>query len=92
MSELDNISNDKTKNWKGINKSLLPRSFGKQLFPSLIPSLEHTLLFKVYNIIYLLKLNVYKYLNSYIHRFQLVLTIFQKHIPKNIVIPGITIM
>lgn len=45
--ESDNISNDETTNWKGINKKLLPRSFGKQLFPSLIPSLEHTLLFKV---------------------------------------------
>ncbi|XP_060861431.1 poly(ADP-ribose) glycohydrolase [Metopolophium dirhodum] len=45
--ESDNISNDGTKNWKGIDKGLLPRSFGKQLFPSLIPSLEHTLLFKI---------------------------------------------
>jgi len=61
--ELDNISNDGTKNWKGVDKSLLPRSFGKQLFPLLIPSLEHTLLFKVHILIYLLKLNVYKYLN-----------------------------
>jgi len=45
--ESDNISNDETTNWKGTNKSLLPRSFGKKLFPSLIPSSQHTLLFKI---------------------------------------------
>ncbi|XP_022175441.1 poly(ADP-ribose) glycohydrolase isoform X1 [Myzus persicae] len=45
--ESDNISNDESTNWKGISQSLLPRSFGKQLFPSLIPSSAHTLLFKI---------------------------------------------
>ncbi|XP_027845284.2 poly(ADP-ribose) glycohydrolase [Aphis gossypii] len=45
--ESDNISNNETTNWKGTNKSLLPRSFGKRLCPSLKPSLEHTLLFKI---------------------------------------------
>lgn len=52
LFKLDNISSNETTNWKGTNKSLLPRSFGKQLFPSLKPSLEHTLLFKVSNFIH----------------------------------------
>ncbi|XP_050542073.1 poly(ADP-ribose) glycohydrolase [Daktulosphaira vitifoliae] len=40
-----NMHNDNT--WKGTNKSMLPRSFGKKLFPLLIPSPQHTILFKV---------------------------------------------
>ncbi|XP_025207633.1 poly(ADP-ribose) glycohydrolase [Melanaphis sacchari] len=45
--ESDNNSNDETTNWKGTNKNLLTRSYGKKLFPPLIPSSEHTLLFKI---------------------------------------------
>lgn len=40
---------DEITDWKGTNKSMLPRSFNKRLFPSLIRSVQHTVLFKVCN-------------------------------------------
>jgi hypothetical protein len=59
MFELGNMTNenqDETTNWKGTDKSMLPRSFSKRLFPSLIRSVQHTVLFKVmlFNIIYII--------------------------------------
>lgn len=56
MFELGNMSNenqDNTTNWKGTSKNMLPRSFSKRLFPSLIRSVQHTVLFKVYYLLYL---------------------------------------
>ncbi|XP_050433328.1 poly(ADP-ribose) glycohydrolase-like isoform X2 [Adelges cooleyi] len=34
-------------NWRGTEKSLLPRSFGMKLYPLLIPTPHHTILFKI---------------------------------------------